>query len=56
LYRRYVTALGEVKAYLVSYYQAHRDWDWTTGNGRANLPKNHVAQVRFIVVGLCTIC
>ena len=49
-----LVALGDVKAFLLSYYQAHRDWDWTTGNGRRNLPKNHVAQVRLVVALLVT--
>jgi len=47
-----LACMAEVKAFLLSYYQAHRDWDWTTGNGRKNLPKNHVAQIRFIVTQL----
>jgi len=41
--RRYIAA------YLLSYYMAHRDWDWAD-NGRKKLPANHVVQVRFIVV------
>ena len=54
-FRRRETALAclaEVKAFLLSYYQAHRDWDWTTKNGRSNLPKDHVSHIRFIVAQL----
>jgi len=39
--------LAEVKAFLLSYFMAHRDWDWGK-NGRQNLPKNHVQVMRFI--------
>jgi len=48
-----LASLGEVKAYLLSYYQAHRDWDWGA-NGRKDLPRNHVMHVRFIVAQLIT--
>ena len=41
-------SIADIKAYLLSYYQAHRDWDWGD-NGRAKLPKNHVANVRLVV-------
>lgn len=44
-----LTAMADVKAFLLSYYHAHRDWDWTSGNGRKNLPKDHLAHVRLIV-------
>jgi hypothetical protein len=43
--------LADVKAYLLSYYHAHRDWDWGE-NGRAGLPENHVANVRLVVASL----
>jgi hypothetical protein len=48
-----LTCLGDVKAFLVSYYQAHRDWDWGA-NGRSRLPAGHLAQVRFIITSLVT--
>ena len=48
-----LTCLGDVKAFLVSYYQAHRDWDWGA-NGRSRLPEGHLAQVRFIITSLVT--
>ena len=43
--------LADVKAYLLSYYHAHRDWDWGE-NGRAGLPENHLANVRLVVASL----
>lgn len=39
--------LADLKAYLLGYFLAHRDWDWGK-NGRQNLPKNHVQVMRFI--------
>lgn len=46
-----LACLADVKAYLLSYYQAHRDWDWGE-NGRERLPENHVANVRLVVASL----
>ena len=43
--------IADVKAFLVSYYQAHRDWDWGA-NGRAKLPRDHLANSRFILTAL----
>ena len=43
--------IGEVKAYLLSYYQGHRDWDWGA-NGRGKLPAGHLSQVRYVVAQL----
>ena len=33
-----LTCLGDVKAFLVSYYQAHRDWDWGANSPDARGP------------------
>jgi hypothetical protein len=45
---RALECIADVKAYLLSYYQAHRDWDWGE-NGRGKLPRNHVANVRLVL-------
>lgn len=47
-----LVCLAELKAYLLSYYHGHRDWDWTDKNGRKHLPANHVSQIRFVVTQL----
>jgi len=43
--------LADLKAFLLSYYLAHRDWDWGK-NGRKNLPKHHVHCMRYLCVQL----
>jgi hypothetical protein len=43
--------LATFKTSIVSFYQAHRDWDWGQ-NGRKNLPEEHVYEVRWLAVGL----
>ena len=48
-----LSLISDVKAYLLSYYQGHRDWDWGE-NGRKRLPANHVSHVRFIIASLVT--
>ena len=43
--------LATFKTSIISFYQAHRDWDWGQ-NGRKDLPENHVYEVRWLTVGL----
>jgi len=53
-FRRREEALKQLaifKTSVLSYYQAHRDWDWGK-NGRENLPAKHVHEVRWMAVAL----
>jgi hypothetical protein len=53
-FRRREEALKQLamfKTSIISFYQAHRDWDWGQ-NGRKDLPENHVYEVRWLTVGL----
>jgi len=53
-FRRREEALKQLAAFktsLLSFYHAHRDWDWGQ-NGRERLPEQHVYEIRWLTVGL----